>query len=119
MTNPLIDSLLNLKNLPVSSLSGSSSVIGKATAIALAYSGYDLAICARRQDRLTTIAGQLEAAGSQVLAKSVDLRDESQILRFFEAVEEVVHLPPFLGVSLYEGVQRGAGLHSEESGEVG
>jgi len=87
MTNPSIDSQINHKNRPLAIVTGASSGIGKATAIALSNAGYDLAICARRQDRLDALADQLKANGSQVLTKTVDLRDESQILDFFAGVE--------------------------------
>ena len=82
-------------NRPVAMVTGASSGIGlaiflrKGFAIAhhLAHHGYDLAICARRQDRLDAIALQLTEKGADVLAQIVDLRDEAQILSFFAAIK--------------------------------
>ncbi|MEO1790821.1 MAG: SDR family NAD(P)-dependent oxidoreductase [Cyanobacteria bacterium J06629_19] len=75
------------ENRPVAMVTGASSGIGLAIARSLAEQGYDLAICARRQDRLDAIALQLTQKGVDVLARAVDLRDEAQILRFFVAVK--------------------------------
>lgn len=73
---------------PVAIVTGASSGIGRAIAQHLSKAGYDLALCARRHDRLNAVAKDLEASGSKVLAQTVDLRDEAQILRFFSAIDE-------------------------------
>lgn len=72
---------------PVAIVTGASSGIGLAIARRLAAAGYDLAICARRQDRLSEAAETLRRQDIDVLAQTVDLRDESQILSFFAAVK--------------------------------
>lgn len=72
-------------------VTGASSGIGAAVAIALAKAGYNLAICARRQTKLNEISSQLAQLGADVLAQKVDLRDESQILDFFAAVSSRWH----------------------------
>lgn len=74
-------------NRPVAVVTGASSGIGRAIAKALATHGYDLAICARRQDRLDAIALQLTEKGATVHAQTVDLRDEAQILSFFATIK--------------------------------
>ncbi len=72
---------------PVAIVTGASSGIGRAIAQRLAAEGYDLAICARRSDRLQAVAESLRDRNVEVLAQVVDLRDEAQILSFFTAVE--------------------------------
>ncbi|MEL7143910.1 MAG: SDR family NAD(P)-dependent oxidoreductase [Cyanobacteria bacterium J06643_4] len=71
----------------VAIVTGASSGIGLAIAQQLAQQGYDLALCARRKDRLDAIAQTLEKSGITVLAQQVDLRVESQILSFFAAIQ--------------------------------
>jgi 17beta-estradiol 17-dehydrogenase / 3beta-hydroxysteroid 3-dehydrogenase len=71
---------------PVAIVTGASSGIGLAIAHRLATSGYDLAICARRETLLQNAAQTLRHQNIEVLAQSVDLRDEAQILSFFAAV---------------------------------
>lgn len=72
---------------PIAIVTGASSGIGLAIARHLAADGYDLAICARREDRLAGAADLLRRQDIEVLSQTVDLRDESQILSFFAAVK--------------------------------
>lgn len=67
-------------------ITGASSGIGRAIARRLAQAGYDLALCARRLNRLDTLKTELEAEGIRVLTQAVDLRQEADILAFFEAI---------------------------------
>ena len=67
-------------------VTGASSGIGLAIARRLAAEGYNLAICARRGQRLTEAAEMLTRQNVEVLTQTVDLRDEAQILSFFEVV---------------------------------
>ncbi len=76
---------------PLAVITGASSGIGRAIAHKLAHEGYNLALCARRQERLETLSTELQAQGSTVLTQAVDLRDEAQILNFFQAIEQ--HFP--------------------------
>lgn len=76
-----------MTNRPVAAITGASSGIGTAIAKRLAADGYDLALCARRQKRLTDLADQLvQDYDIAVLTKTVDLRDEAQILAWFDAI---------------------------------
>ncbi|MEM6449484.1 MAG: SDR family NAD(P)-dependent oxidoreductase [Cyanobacteria bacterium P01_D01_bin.105] len=75
------------QNRPVAMVTGASSGIGRAIACRLAAEGYDLAICARREELLSETAVALAQRGADVFAQAVDLRDESQILSFFTAVQ--------------------------------
>ncbi len=72
---------------PVAIVTGASSGIGLAIAHRLAASGYDLAICARREALLQEAAQTLRDHDIDVLAQVVDLREEAQILSFFAAVQ--------------------------------
>ncbi|MGC1307439.1 MAG: SDR family NAD(P)-dependent oxidoreductase [Phormidesmis sp.] len=73
---------------PIAVVTGASSGIGQAIARRLAADGYDLAICARREDRLAEVADSLRRQDIDVLCQTVDLRDERQILSFFAAVKK-------------------------------
>ena len=77
----------NTLQRPVAIVTGASSGIGLAIARRLAADGYDLAICARREDKLAAAADLLRRQDINVLSQTVDLRDEAQILDFFAAVK--------------------------------
>ena len=61
----------------VALVTGASSGIGEATAIALAEAGAAVAIGARRRDRLDGLATKLADAGARVLALDLDVTDEA------------------------------------------
>ncbi len=61
----------------VALVTGASSGIGEATAIALAEAGAAVAIGARRRDRLDALAGKLRDGGASVLALDLDVTDEA------------------------------------------
>ncbi len=75
-----------MTNRPVAAITGASSGIGSAIAARLAADGYDLALCARRQQQLADLADKLSQHDAAVLTQSVDLRDEAQILDWFGAI---------------------------------
>ena len=58
-------------------VTGASSGIGEATALALAAQGAAVAIAARRVDRLEALKATLEAAGASVLSLELDVTDEA------------------------------------------
>lgn len=70
----------------VAVVTGATEGIGKATALKLAQEGANVAICARRQELLDRVAGEISATGAQVLAVSADMTRSADIERFMKAV---------------------------------
>ncbi len=68
-------------------VTGASSGIGAATALALAAEGASVALAARRRDRLEELAKQIEAEGGRALVLEVDVTQQAQAR---EAVERTV-----------------------------
>lgn len=68
----------------IACITGATSGIGKATASLFAESGYDLILCARRGDRLQTLAEKLNREhGTAVQALVLDVRDAGMIEKAF------------------------------------
>jgi len=63
----------------VAIVTGASSGIGEATAVALAAEGAQVVLAARRGDRLEKLAQQIQASGGQALPIIADATDEAQI----------------------------------------
>lgn len=67
-------------------ITGASSGLGAMMAKRFAYLGYDLAICARREDRLTALKTELEAEFDiNVTVKTLDVSNYEQIFSIFNA----------------------------------
>ncbi len=61
-------------------VTGASSGIGRATALAFAASGARLLVCARRLDRLTDLASDLEIAGAEAVETfALDVQDRAAV----------------------------------------
>ena len=63
-------------------VTGASKGLGRAIAEELATEGADLAICARHQDELETVAAELRASGRKIHAQAADVTDPEQIKDF-------------------------------------
>jgi NADP-dependent 3-hydroxy acid dehydrogenase YdfG len=71
----------------VALVTGASSGIGAATAALLAHRGAAVALAARRQDRLESLAAQIRDQGGTAIVLELDITDEGQAT---EAVERTV-----------------------------
>jgi clavulanate-9-aldehyde reducatase len=68
----------------VVAVTGASSGIGEATALALAEAGAAVALGARRAARIEAVADRIRSAGGRALAVEVDVTDEGQARGFVE-----------------------------------
>jgi NAD(P)-dependent dehydrogenase (short-subunit alcohol dehydrogenase family) len=69
-------------------VTGASSGIGEAVAIAFAEAGAKVVIAARRADRLDALAERIGAAGGEALPVVADVTDEAAVEHLFEAAVE-------------------------------
>ena len=68
----------------VAAVTGATSGIGEATALALAAAGAPVALAGRRADRLEALAARIEGAGGRALAVPTDVGDEEQSREFVD-----------------------------------
>lgn len=68
----------------VALVTGASSGIGEATALALAAQGAAVAIAARREDRLAALAGRIEEGGGTALVLTADVTSQPEAARIVE-----------------------------------
>jgi NADP-dependent 3-hydroxy acid dehydrogenase YdfG len=72
----------------VAAITGASSGIGEATALAFAREGAAVALGARRSDRIEDLAGRIEADGGRAAAITVDVTGEDQAHAFVRGAHE-------------------------------
>lgn len=70
---------------PWAIITGASAGVGKATALALAKSGWNTYLLARREDRLKILAEEIRALGREAKIAVVDVRDPAQIDDFIQS----------------------------------
>ena len=68
----------------VALVTGASQGIGRATSLALAEAGAKVAVAARSAEKLASLAGEIEAAGSEALAVPMDVADAAQVKTGFQ-----------------------------------
>lgn len=93
-------------------ITGASSGLGAGMAREFAARGRNLALCARRLDRLEALQAELIAAhpGVRVMVKALDVRDYAQVFEVFRAFDE--QLGPLDRVIVNAGVGNTAALGS-------
>ena len=91
-------------------ITGASSGIGAALAMACGKRGDTLFICGRNAERLDEIARKCRAAGAEVYAELIDVRDEERTRQWLEDCEKTA---PIERVFSNAGV--GTGMENEEN----
>ena len=87
--NPRIDSLaMGALDGKVAAITGASSGIGEATALALVAEGASVALAARRKDRIDDLAARIEDDGGKALAIETDVAEEEQARAFVERAND-------------------------------
>jgi clavulanate-9-aldehyde reducatase len=76
------------ENGQVAAVTGASSGIGEATALALAQAGYSVALAARREDRLEQVAKRIGDDGGKAEVFACDVTDEEQARSFVLGASE-------------------------------
>jgi short-subunit dehydrogenase len=71
--------VIDLRDKPIA-ITGASSGIGRATAVACAIAGMPVALSARRTDRLEQVASEIRASGGRAIAVTCDVTDPAQCM---------------------------------------
>jgi NADP-dependent 3-hydroxy acid dehydrogenase YdfG len=94
----------------VAVVTGASSGIGAATALALAREGASVCVAARRTDRLAEVEAEITAKGGRALAVPTDVTDQDEVEAMVAAVTEAFGPPDIMvnnaGVMLLSPVEQ-------------
>lgn len=100
--------------MSVTLITGASSGLGAEMARQLAAEGEDLALCARRTDRLEALRAEITAAhpGRRVEVRALDVNDEEQVFEVFRAfAADFGHLDRIvLNAGIGKGAPIGTGM---------
>lgn len=93
-------------------VTGASSGIGRATALALGAAGHPVALGARRRERCEDIAAAIRDAGGEAIALPLDLVDEASVADFVSVAAEALG-PIDVVVSNAGDVQPGSAVDTD------
>ena len=97
-------------------ITGASSGLGAEMARQLAAKGHDLALCARRTDRLDELSAEIRAAHPQrhVVVRALDVTDDDAVFRVFgECRDELGRIDTVIvNAGLGKGARLGTGGHA-------
>ena len=74
----------------VALVTGAGRGIGRAIALALGGAGAAVAVCARSEDEVTGVAGEIEGRGGHALAIRCDVTDRQQVESMVAAAEDAI-----------------------------
>lgn len=69
-------------------VTGAGTGIGRAAALALAETGWDLALAGRRLEPIEAVAGEVRALGRAAIAVPTDVADEGSVAALFARIDE-------------------------------
>lgn len=90
-----LDELFGLRDR-VAVVTGGSSGIGRAIALALGQAGADVVVVARGEQRLRSVVAELTAAGSRAAVVSADLAERHAVMQAADAAEAAFGAPDIL-----------------------